>query len=295
MSIRSYYLGAPMFANPAWRGSLYSADARPREFLRQYARVFNAVEGNSTFYGLPSEATVSNWQESVPATFRFCFKFPRSISHEAVLGSDLSRRLTREFLARMAPLRPQVGVLLLQLPPSLSGSRFRELADFLSWLPAGWHYAVEPRHFDFFGGTTESAFLDLLTALGINRALFDTADLHALRVSDADVVAAQKKKPRVPRRADATAQFPLLRYVGHNHASRNLASFRWLAQTVTQWLAEGRQPFIFIHAPDDAQVPELCQAFHTRLSAQATSHNLGEIPPWPGTLAAARPRQQELF
>ena len=59
-------LGCPVWAFEGWRGSLYTRAARREEFLPQYARVFGAVEGNSTFYGLPAEATVRRWAAEAP-------------------------------------------------------------------------------------------------------------------------------------------------------------------------------------------------------------------------------------
>ncbi len=85
----------PSWNEAGWRGSLYAPSTRPAEFLGDYCRVFNAVEGNTTFYAWPSADTVRRWSERMPAGFRFCAKLPRDISHEG----DLRERLgaTREF------------------------------------------------------------------------------------------------------------------------------------------------------------------------------------------------------
>ncbi|HKK51291.1 MAG TPA: DUF72 domain-containing protein, partial [Myxococcota bacterium] len=47
-------LGMPFWGFAGWQGSLYARDSRPADHLAQYARVFNAVEGNTTFYATPS-------------------------------------------------------------------------------------------------------------------------------------------------------------------------------------------------------------------------------------------------
>ncbi len=49
MALHRYALGCPFWSFPDWNGSLYSRDARAPDRLPQYARVFNAVEGNTTF------------------------------------------------------------------------------------------------------------------------------------------------------------------------------------------------------------------------------------------------------
>ena len=80
--IKGYYLGCSIWGNKDWVGELFTKDAKTKDFLQQYASVFNTVEGNTTFYGLPSEATVARWREETSEGFRFAFKFSRAISHE---------------------------------------------------------------------------------------------------------------------------------------------------------------------------------------------------------------------
>lgn len=62
-----YHLGCPSWNEPAWRGGFYPADLRPADSLEHYVRVFNAVEGNTTFYARPAPATLRRWSELMPA------------------------------------------------------------------------------------------------------------------------------------------------------------------------------------------------------------------------------------
>ncbi|MBR7518391.1 DUF72 domain-containing protein, partial [Mycobacterium tuberculosis] len=52
-----YFLGCPSWSENAWRDYLYPADANTNEMLGYYSQVFNAVEGNTTFYARPAPAT----------------------------------------------------------------------------------------------------------------------------------------------------------------------------------------------------------------------------------------------
>ena len=61
MSIERYFLGCPIWGNKEWVGELFAPDVVQKDFLRQYASVFNTVEGNTTFYGLPSEKAALRW------------------------------------------------------------------------------------------------------------------------------------------------------------------------------------------------------------------------------------------
>jgi uncharacterized protein YecE (DUF72 family) len=64
--------------------------------LEEYARHFNCVEGNTTLYALPRAEIVSRWYEQTHDDFRFCFKFPATISHHAALRNcgDLSHEFS---------------------------------------------------------------------------------------------------------------------------------------------------------------------------------------------------------
>lgn len=86
--------------------------------LERYAQVFSAVEINSSFYRLHQAKTYARWHDSVPASFRFSVKIPKTISHQKRLIDSVD--LLREFIAGVTHLQEKLGCLLLQLPPSLA-------------------------------------------------------------------------------------------------------------------------------------------------------------------------------
>ena len=90
-----------------------------------YASWCNAVEGNTTFYGLPAPRTVASWAAEAPEGFRFVFKLPRAITHEHHLRDVAADH--REFLERIAPLGDRAEQLSIQLPPSFGPSDFDAL------------------------------------------------------------------------------------------------------------------------------------------------------------------------
>lgn len=267
MAVLPYYLGLPLWANAHWKGTLFSADARPAEFLAQYARVFNAVEGNTTFYSVPSADMVLRWANAIPTTFRFSFKFPRTISHQHHLIH--AAKETQEFLQRMEPLGQRLNGLMLQLPAGFSPSDMPLLATFLRSLPADYPYAVEVRHPAFFTHTESRATYNaLLEKLGVDRVIFDSRPLHSAPPLDAATREAQSRKPRLPVQLDATAERPVLRYIGHPQLEANHVWLeRWAAQTA-RWLAEGKRPRIFLHTPDNNLAPQLARLFHTQLQVR---------------------------
>ncbi|HEY4240861.1 MAG TPA: DUF72 domain-containing protein [Kofleriaceae bacterium] len=276
MALRGYYLGCPGWAVKSWVGRFYPEGTKPGELLARYSRVFNAVEGNTTFYALPPADKVAQWREQVPDDFRFCFKFPREVTHDKLLVDCAVE--VRTFLDRIAPLEHLIGTLMIQLPPRFDATQLPRLRAFLGRLPRAYHYAVEYRHLDFFqGGPEEDDAMALLRERGVDLAMMDARGLHETKsLALADVRA---RKPDLPVIVRATAQQPIVRFVPHESwAAGERFAAPWAAH-VARWIAQGRRPYFFVHSPDDAFAPENAYAFHALLRAQA---DVGELPPWPG-------------
>ncbi|MBV0933039.1 DUF72 domain-containing protein [Marinobacterium weihaiense] len=257
-----YFIGLPQWKHPQWVQSILP-DPEQGD-LAQYAASFSSVEGNTTFYGLPAVSTVARWQAETPPGFRFCFKFPQSISHQSGLR-HVDDEVTA-LLTRLQPLAERLGLLCLQLPSRFGPEHLPELARFLTALPAGVRYAVEVRHLAFFQrGDAEQRLNALLADVGANRISFDTRALFAHPQPDPITQEALAQKPRLPLRVLATADAPMLRFISPLDLQQGQ---RWLAPWVEQvlrWIGEGKTPFVFMHTPSNAQAPELARWFANEL------------------------------
>jgi uncharacterized protein YecE (DUF72 family) len=161
---------------PLWVGtagwSLPRADQHrfPGEgsHLERYARVLNAAEINSTFHRPHRASTFERWAESVPRSFRFSVKLPRSITHDRRLAG--TSKLLEAFLVDIQPLAANVGCLLVQLPPSLEFDP-RVAAAFFGAARKRFEgpIALEPRHASWFMEKPEA----LLASHGITRVIAD--------------------------------------------------------------------------------------------------------------------------
>ncbi|QLL14581.1 DUF72 domain-containing protein [Pseudomonas chlororaphis] len=257
-----YYLGCPSWSENAWREYLYPESARPTDFLGLYCQVFNAVEGNTTFYASPAEATVQRWAQTMPEHFRFTAKFPGDISH----GGDLREQLgaAESFLQLLSPLGERVSPLWLQLPASFTPQRLAELAGFIDGLERP--LAVEVRHRDFFAkGDAERMLNRLLLDRGVERICLDPRALFSCTSSEPSVLHAQSKKPKVPPRPAAFTQFPQVRFIGHPQLEANDPFLVPWIDKVAGWIEEGRTPYIFLHTADNRLAAELARRFHARL------------------------------
>jgi len=260
-----YYLGCPSWSENAWREYLYPEHSRPADFLGLYSQVFNAVEGNTTFYARPAINTVQRWAEVMPEHFRFTAKFPGDISH----GGDLREQLpsAESFLHLLRPLGARVSPLWLQLPASFTPQRLAELAGFIDGLERP--LAVEVRHPEFFArGDAERMLNRLLLDRGVERICLDPRALFSCTSTEPSVLHAQSKKPRVPPRPAAFTQFPQVRFIGHPELEANDPFLLPWVEKVAGWIEEGRTPYIFLHTADNRLAAELARRFHTRLMAR---------------------------
>lgn len=257
-----YFLGCPSWSENAWREYLYPQDARANDFLGLYSQVFNAVEGNTTFYARPAPTTVQRWAEIMPEHFRFTAKFPGDISH----GGDLRQQLSaaETFVQLLSPLGQRVSPLWLQLPASFAPQRLAELAGFIDGLERP--LAVEVRHPEFFAkGDAERMLNRLLRERGVERICLDPRALFSCTSSAPAVLHAQSKKPRVPPRPAAFTQFPQVRFIGHPELEANDPFLVPWIDKVATWIEEGRTPYVFLHTSDNRLAAELARRFHARL------------------------------
>lgn len=286
--IKRYHIGLTQWGYKEWKGSFFRKEARPEEFLKQYASVFNSVEGNTTFYRVPDRDTVIKWGEQVPEGFHFCFKFPQSVTHFRQLKGVEEEILS--FLELFLPIREKLGPFHIQLGPQFSFKEFERLETLFEIVPHHFSYALEVRHPDFFDkGAKEEEFEALLKRHSVSRVVFDTRRLHSLQNREVSVREAQEKKPKTPVRFHSTSSFPFIRFVGANDILNNEAYLKEWAIITANWIKDGKHPYLFIHAPDTAFAPELARFFHEELS------RLTELNPLPEFPAIREDRQLGLF
>ncbi len=153
-----------------WKGLFYPDHLKPAGYLEYYLTRFSCVELNSCFYHLPKETTVEGWMRRTPASFKFCPKLSRFITHQKRLA-DCGEALKR-FFDVFERMRERLGPVLIQLPPGLSCD-IPLLTDFLNQLEVYYkHYrfSIEIRHRSWI--TDE--FFELLSRHGIAFVMADS-------------------------------------------------------------------------------------------------------------------------
>jgi uncharacterized protein YecE (DUF72 family) len=137
------YIGGQGFSPRDWVGTFYPPGLAASQFLPFYARVFDTVELNTTFYAIPAASTVRAWAMRVPADFIFSAKMTRTITHDKEL-LDVEGDV-QAFVGRIRTLGDKLGAVVIQFPRSFDRRFEDRLRAFLPLLPRDLRFAVEFR------------------------------------------------------------------------------------------------------------------------------------------------------
>lgn len=142
MAIR---IGCGSWADAEYVGILYPKGLPPAERLAEYARHFDRVELNNTYYSTPSPAQMATWAKQTARDFLFDFKLHRAFSQKPTASGPVVAKLADA----VKPLKKsgKLGCFLLTLAPSFGPERHQleELDVLLRNLPKGIPLAVELR------------------------------------------------------------------------------------------------------------------------------------------------------
>jgi uncharacterized protein YecE (DUF72 family) len=281
-------VGCPMWAHKPWVGRFLSPGNRGNE-LAEYAGWCNSVEGNTTFYAVPSPATVSRWAEQAPDDFRFAFKVPRTVTHDLRLRGGAGVAL-EQFLQAIEPLGDRIGPVQIQLPPSFGPESISTLDAFVQHLSNARRWVVELRHRAFFdGGPAHQRVDEILAGAGprsVGRVVLDTRPLYAAPMRTDAAVEERGAKPKLPVVTDLVGDEPVIRVIGADTADDTFAGLLAWMDPVVAWLSEGRQPYVFVHQPENLESPALARRFHAAVAELVT-----DLSPLPEPLPVAPPGQ----
>jgi len=155
-----------------WVGPFYPRGAKATDFFDLYARIFDTVEIDSTFYAIPSEASIKSWRRRAPRGFVYSLKAPQEITHRQRLRG--CKEALEQFCERARGLEETLGVVLIQLPPDFSPRSWNALESFIPTLPSDMRFAVEFRDDSWLGEEFCERALELLNGRGVALALLDS-------------------------------------------------------------------------------------------------------------------------
>ncbi len=139
------YVGTSGYSYAEWRDSgFYPANTKSGDMLSLYARSFDVVELNYTWYQMARAEPISRMIARAPGKFQFAAKLTRTLTHER--RADWREQL-RAYRSGIAPMGKRLAAVLVQMPPGFD--RTRENRSYLAELLDGLHglpVAVEFRH-----------------------------------------------------------------------------------------------------------------------------------------------------
>ena len=283
----NFFIGCAVWSYKGWVGELYPQGTRPSDFLNLYSRHFTTVEGNTTFYAIPNQETVTRWAAQTPAEFKFCLKLPRSITHNGLLKPYIDDAL--KFAEIMRPLGTRLAPMFAQLPPSYAPSFLEDLTAFIeAWQKTQVPLAIEVRHRDWFKAPHANKLTNLLQNLGVGRVILDTRPIYT--GEDDPQLGSERRKPQLPVNFNVTAPFSLIRFISHPNLSINQPFMEeWIAY-IQKWLQAGTQIYFFVHCPQEEKSPHTALHFQNLLEKSGVA-----IPPLPWNQDYYHPKQLSLW
>ncbi|MBM4445929.1 MAG: DUF72 domain-containing protein [Chloroflexi bacterium] len=174
-----YYIGTSGWHYEHWRGFFYPDELAKPKWLDFYARYFNTVELNNSFYRLPSEKAFTNWRESSSRGFVFAAKVSRFITHIKRLKNV--EEPMQNFLTQADFLRDKLGPFLYQLPPGMKRND-ETLETFLAILPRQYRHVFEFRHESWI----DDGVFNILKECNAGLCVFDMPDFTCPVAATAD-------------------------------------------------------------------------------------------------------------
>ena len=204
-------LGTSGWSYKEWVGPFYE-DAKG--MFSYYARFFNTVEINSTFYRFPSKSTIYGLNRVSKQGFIFSAKLPRLITHEKKLNPEenVKKELMR-FLELLEPLSSsgKLGCILVQLPPSFTYNRdLWKLEAFLEMIPDYYEFAIEFRNSSWMRDETWKILRE-----------------HNVAYCVVD-------EPSLPPEVHVTANFAYFRW--HGRSRRPWYNYRYSEKELKEWV-----------------------------------------------------------
>ena len=171
MSQCEIHIGAQGWNYEDWVGPFYPRGTRAADFLDLYARAFDTVEIDSTFYAIPSANSIKSWRARASAGFTYSLKLPQEITHQNRLQE--SSEVLAQFCERVRGLEDKLAIILIQMPPDFSPRSLAALENFLPLLPADLRFAIEFRDRAWLGEEVGERMLGLLNTHRVALTLTD--------------------------------------------------------------------------------------------------------------------------
>jgi uncharacterized protein YecE (DUF72 family) len=234
------YIGCAKWGRKEWLGKIYPKGLKEADFLKEYVKHYNSIELNATHYKIYDAKAIAKWGANATGKqFKFCPKFPQSISHYSNFLN--AQESTTAFLEGILAFKENLGPIFLQVSEKYSPGRKENLFKYLASLPTDLQFFLEVRHPDWFADSVlKKELFDTLCHLKIGAVITDTAARR-------DCAHMYLTLPKT-----------FIRYVGNSlHPTDYTRIDEWVKR-IKHWLDNGLEElYFFMHMHDEALSPDL--------------------------------------
>lgn len=243
------YVGPPEWGLKEWVGNAYPPGTKAKDFFQNMARSFSTVEFNSLFYAIPGPEKVRDWKEKVREDFKFCPKFPKSITHDKKLVN--AEKETEEFYNAIAGFGNNMGRSFMQFSEYFQPNQLKNLDKYLRTVkPENLQVSVELRSEKWF--SDKILWQDtcaMFQELGVGTIITDTAGRR-------DVV-----------HMTLTDNSLMLRFLSNDLEPTAYSRTDDWCFKIKDWIDKGlKTVYIFVHTHDNIHVPDLARYWVRKLN-----------------------------
>ncbi len=233
-----FYIGCAKWGRKDWIGKLYPVGTKEKDFLEHYARLFNCIEFNATFYKSPSVTDVQRWKSKVPKGFTFFTKFPQTITHLKRLKN--TRVETDAFLEAITEFKENMGPLFLMPHPQTNPRQQDIIEGFITDFPKDIDLFLELRHPDWYIDGFDATMYNFLHKCKRGTIITDAAgrrDCVHMHLSTPDC---------------------FIRFVGNSLHPTDYTRIDDWVQRIKHWMKLGLENcYFFMHQHEELHSPEL--------------------------------------
>ena len=218
-----------------------------KDELAYYAKQFNSIELNATFYNSPDKQQVETWRDKTPTDFKFFPKVPQSVSHYGRLLNVDEKMIA--FCDAIALFETKLGMSFLQMHDNYKPRDFERLASFIQKFSKSVPLGLEVRNAEWFADET------------VGQQLYDLLKTH--KVTNV-LVDALGRRDMLHMRLSTPSAF--VRFVGANHPTDKPRLDEWVTR-IKEWRDAGLQSlYFFVHQHVELESPLLSTHFIKQLN-----------------------------
>jgi uncharacterized protein YecE (DUF72 family) len=233
------FVGCAKWGRKDWVGKIYPPKTKEVDFLKHYARHFNCIELNATFYRMPTAAQTTAWKNKVTEGFKFCPKFTDQITHIKRLKD--TKELVDRFLEGISGFGDTLGPVFLMPHPQMGPKTLETQQLFIESLPKDISLFTEQRHKEWFSNA--QAFGELGEMLEKQNTGFVITDSSGRR----DCVHMRLTTPEA-----------FIRFVGNGLHPTDYSRIDDWVQRIKSWIEQGiHRVYFFMHQHEELHSPEL--------------------------------------